>query len=129
MNWLEFVSVSATPRREALAPAYWLISWRSCESSPGSCAGALSAASAPVPLGYQWTMTKSTELPAMDSTVRFQSALSPSATAPSGQLPGRVSTAPTLTVGSTAFIAVEYWTTLFAYVVGLLLAWLSASQS
>ena len=46
----------------------------------------------------------------------------------SGQLPGVVSTAPILTFGSTAFIAAAYATTSFAYCVGLLSAWSSASQ-
>jgi hypothetical protein len=40
-----------------------------------------------------------------------------------------VSTAPILMVGSTAFIAETYCSTLFAYVVGLLLEWLSVYQS
>src|SRR5579859_1551310 len=113
----------------AFAPAYWLISLCSWESSPVSWSGELSMTAAFAPPGYQCTMTKSMADPAMESTVLFQSALSPLATAPSGQLPGVVSTAPILMVGSTAFIAEAYRSTLFAYVVGLLLAWLSASQS
>src|SRR5437899_889670 len=112
------------PRWAAFGPAYLAISWRSWPSSPVSWAGI----AAPALFGYQCTMAKSTAEPAMERTVRFQSAVSPLFSTPSGQLPGRVSTAPILIVGSTAFIADAYCRTLLAYVVGLLLAWLSASQ-
>ena len=67
--------------------------------------------------------------PAMPSTVLFQLPLSPSATSASGQLAGVVRTAPTLIDGSTAFMARAYATTSFAYVVGLLSAWSSASHA
>src|SRR5690242_14775038 len=110
-------------------PAYWSISWRSCASSPPSCEGAVSAPATPELPGYQCTITKSIAGPAADSTVLFQSALSPEPTTPSGQFPGSVSTAPILIVGSTAFIALAYAMTFWAYVAGLLLAWLSDSQS
>src|SRR5215472_5393707 len=115
------------PRFGPLAPAYLSISVRSWDSSPVSWGGSPRAVAAPVPLGYQCTMAKSIAEPAIESTVRFQSAESPLASTPSGQLPGSVSTAPILMVGSTAFIAEAYCRTWLAYVVGLLLAWLSAS--
>jgi len=43
--------------------------------------------------------------PAIDSTTWFHGPASPPAVMPSGHSPGVVSTAPTLMVGSTAFIA------------------------
>ncbi len=124
----EFISVSAIWMSGPCGPAYWSISWRNWASSPASCAGSLSAVAASPPLGYQCTMTKSIEDPASESTVWFQSSVSPEPSTPSGQLPGRVSTAPSSMLGSTAFIALEYCRKLSAYVVGLLLLWLSASQ-
>ncbi len=81
------------------------ISERRVDVTPAIREGVFSRSAVVVPPGYQWTMTKSIELAAMESTVLFQSALSPGAFSVSGQPPGVVSTAPIFTVGSTAFIA------------------------
>src|SRR5437660_3380994 len=89
----------------------------------------VSTSAAVVLAGYQWRSTKSIFEPAMLSTVWFQVPASPLPTRPSGQLAGIVSTAPTLMLGSTAFMASEYATTPLAYAAGLLSGWLSASQS
>src|SRR5690242_13794888 len=78
--------------------------------------------------GYQCTIPKSALAPTIDSTVLFQSAVSPLPTTPSGQLSGVHSTIPILIDGSTAFIAEMYCSTLVAYAFGLLSAWLSVSQ-
>ena len=90
---------------------------------PGERLGGGAAARVPV------HVTKSIFGPAMVSTIWFQVPASPAATMPSGQFAGVVSTAPTLMVGSTAFIASEYATTWSAYPAGLLSAWSSASQA
>ncbi|PSK62485.1 hypothetical protein B0E53_05617 [Micromonospora sp. MH33] len=85
--------------------------------------------SAAVPPGYQCTSTKSIFGPARESTVWFQGPGSAPAVSPSGQLAGMVSTAPTLMLGSTAFMASAYSTTRRAYWVALLSGWSSASQA
>jgi hypothetical protein len=99
---LELTSVSAIGVPAAPFASSCARSWA---SSPVNWEVVPSAWAASEPPGYQCTITKSA-LPAISGiTVWFQSALSPSAITPSGQLPGIVSTAPTFTVGSTAFIA------------------------
>jgi len=50
----------------------------------------------------------------MDITVWFQSWVSPGPTMPSGHAPGVLSTAPTLMLGSTAFMADTYCSRLVA---------------
>src|SRR5882757_9373252 len=90
--------------------------------------GLANVSGAVAPPGYQCSTTKSMCGPAMDSTVWSQDAVSSLPTRASGQFAGVVSTAPTLTVGSTVFMASAYATTSLAYPVGLLSAWLSASQ-
>src|SRR4051794_17244771 len=122
------VSVRLMPRRPALAGAYVAICWRSTYMASTIWSDLVSDSAAALPPGYQCTSTKSIFDPAIDSTVWFQEPGSPPAVMASGQLAGMVSTAPTLIVGSTAFIASEKATTPFAYVVALLSEWLSASQ-
>lgn len=78
--------------------------------------------------GYQCTVKKSISGATTGMTVWFQPAESPAATTPSGQLPGMVSTAPTLIVGSTAFIARTNSSVVRAYAAGLLSGWSSVSQ-
>ena len=115
MSKLESVSFSAMPMCGPLRPAYWSISWRNWASSPADLPGLCEHGRRAFDgSGYQCTITKSIAGPAMESTALFQSALSPLATTPSGQLPGSVSTAPILIVGSTAFIALTSCSRLLA---------------
>src|SRR5689334_2823995 len=100
--------------------AYLVIWLRTNQTASVTCAVLDSASAAPEPPGYQCRITKSTEGPAIDSTTWFQVPASPPATMPSGQLPGVVSTAPILTVGSTAFMAWANCLTFSAYAAGLL---------
>lgn len=99
------VSVTTIFTEAACGPAYLLISERAAEMAPAILAGLFRRAAVLEPPGYQWMITKSTALPAMESTVLFGSASSPEAFTPSGQEPGVLSTAPIFTFGSTAFIA------------------------
>lgn len=82
------VSVTAISTEAAFEPAYLAISERSEDLTPAIWEGVFSRSSVVVPPGYQWTMTKSIERPAMESTVLFQSAVSPGAFSLSGQKPG-----------------------------------------
>ena len=68
--------------------------------------------------GYQCTSAKSIELSRADSTVWSHGCGLSAFVTPSGQLPGAVSTTPTLMVGSTAFMAAMYAFTFCAYTDG-----------
>ena len=96
----------------------WLISWRSRATICGiesvrpamPCSGAcrrFASDSLPGSWGYQCTSAKSSAEQVAWSTLSFQAWSVPALprTSSSGQLPGAVSATPTLTDGSTAFMA------------------------
>ena len=105
------VSVSAMPMLGALAPARRAICCLSRYIASPTCVYLVRMSAAVVLAGYQWTSTKSILGPAIESTAWFQEPVSPPPSTPSGQLAGIVITAPTLIVGSTAFMASEKATT------------------
>lgn len=76
------VSVTAISSEAAREPAYLAISERSENLTPAIREGLFSRSAVVAPPGYQWT--KSIERPAMESTVLFQSVVSPGAFSASG---------------------------------------------